>query len=100
MSVLQAPARPLSNAEIARRLVELAQVLRAKGENPFKVRAYRRAAETVSGLSESVDGLVRAGADLTRFSGIGTGIASALQEIVLSGKLGQLELLLSTVPPE
>ncbi|MES2694152.1 MAG: PHP domain-containing protein [Verrucomicrobiota bacterium] len=98
--MITTPARLLTNAELARRLVELAQMLRAKGENPFKVRAYRRAAETVGGLEESVDALVRAGEDLTRFPGIGKGIAAALREIVFSGKLGQLELLLSAAPPE
>lgn len=92
--------RPLSNAEIAHRLVSYAQVLQAKGENPFKVRAYRRAAQTIKGLSEGIDALVRSGADVTRFPGIGKGIAAALREIVFSGTLGQLELLLSAASPE
>src|SRR5215207_842275 len=100
MAAIAAPPRPLSNAEISRRLVEVAQMLRAKGENPFKVRAYRRAAETVAGMGDSVDALVREGADLTQYPGIGKGIAAALREIVLSGKLGQLEMLLASVPPE
>ena len=39
-------SRPLSNAEIAHRLVAYAQTLQAKGENPYKVRAYRRALST------------------------------------------------------
>ncbi|HEX2855375.1 MAG TPA: PHP domain-containing protein [Opitutaceae bacterium] len=91
--------RPVTNAELARRLREAAQLLRAQGENPFKVRAYRRAADTVAGLSESVDGMVRAGGDLTRFSGIGKGIAAALREMVLSGKGEQLELSLAAAPP-
>src|SRR3954471_16214908 len=100
MPPITAPSRPLSNGEIARRLVEVAQMLRAKGENPFKIRAYRRAAETVAELSESVDGMVRAGEDLTRFPGIGKGIAAALKEIVFSGTLGQLEIDLTALPPE
>ncbi|HEY8994160.1 MAG TPA: PHP domain-containing protein [Lacunisphaera sp.] len=92
--------RPLSNPEIAHRLVAYAQVLQSKGENPFKVRAYRRAAATIKGLRENVDQLARAGADLTRFPGIGKGIAAAVREIVLRGTLGQLELLLTDAPPE
>src|SRR5688572_5977811 len=63
--------QPRSNAEIARRLLAYAQLLQAKGENPFKVRAYRRAAQTIKGLSEGIDALVRAEADVTRFPGIG-----------------------------
>jgi DNA polymerase (family X) len=100
MVSVTAPARPLTNADIARRLVEVAQMLQAKGENPYKVRAYRRAAETIAGLGDSVDAMIRAGDDVTVFPGIGKGIAAALREIVLSGKLGQLELLLASVPPE
>lgn len=100
MALATAPARPLTNAEIARRLIELAQLLRSKGENPFKIRAYRRAAETIAGLGESVDRIVRAGGDVTHFPGIGKGIAVALREIVFSGTLGQLELLLASAPPE
>src|SRR5688572_9261134 len=92
--------RPLSNAEIAHRLVAYAQAIQSKGENPFKVRAYRRAAQTIKGLRESVDQLVRTGADLTRFPGIGKGIAAALREIIHSGTLGQLELMLAAAPPE
>jgi DNA polymerase (family 10) len=45
----------LSNAEIADHLTTLAQPLSANGENPHKIRAYRRAAGTIRGLSESVD---------------------------------------------
>lgn len=92
--------RPLSNAELGRRLAEVAQLLRAKGENPFKVRAYRRGAETIAGLGESVADMVRDGRDVTRYPGIGKGIAAALREIVFSGKLGQTEMLLTEVTPE
>jgi len=44
----------MSNAEIAHRLTASAQMLQAKGENPFKVRAYRRAAQPVAGLEASM----------------------------------------------
>ena len=99
---MAAPAltHPLSNPEIAHRLVAYAQVLQSQGENPFKVRAYRRAAATIKGLRESVDQLARSEADLTRFPGIGKGIAAAVREIVRSGTLGQLELSLTDAPPE
>jgi DNA polymerase (family 10) len=83
--------RALSNAEIADRLTGLAQLLAAQKENPFKVKAYRRAARTIKALSESIDELVRSEADLTEYSGIGKAISGAIREIVLSGKLGQLD---------
>lgn len=95
-----AATRRLSNADIARRLAAHAQVVQAKGENPFKVRAYRRAAQTVRSLQQSVDELIRAGADVTRFPGIGKGIASAMRGIVFNDPPGQLEMDLRSAPPE
>ncbi len=89
----------LSNADIADRLASLAQLMAAGKENPYKVRAYRRAAATIGTLSESVDELVREEADLTAYAGIGEAIASAIREIVLTGTLGKLEKLRASADP-
>jgi DNA polymerase (family 10) len=83
----------LSNAEIADRLASLAQLLSTQKENPYKVKAYRRAATRIRTFAESLDEMVREEADLTRFAGIGEGIAAAIREIVLTGTLGKLEKL-------
>ena len=91
---------PLTNADIAHQLRSLAQLLAAQGENPFKIKAYRRAAETIQALPDSIDSLVRQEADLTTYSGIGTGIAGAIREIVVSGNLRKLEKLRAEVSPE
>jgi DNA polymerase (family 10) len=69
-------------------------------ENPFKVKAYQRAAGKIRTLSESLDELVRDDADLTGYAGIGEAIASAIREIVLTGTLGQLEKLRTQASPE
>jgi DNA polymerase (family X) len=90
----------MTNAEIAHQLTSLAQLLSAQRENPFKIKAYRRAADTIRALPESVDALVRREADLTTYAGIGQGIASAIHEIVTSGNLRKLETLRSAVAPE
>lgn len=100
MSTASVFIRPLSNAEIAHRLAAYAQALQGKDENPYKIRAYRRAAQIIKNLRESVDQLVRSGGDVTRFPGIGKGIANALREIVFSGTLGQMEMALASIPPE
>src|SRR5690606_41271547 len=42
--------RRVENVEIARVLRDVADLLEMRGENPFKVRAYRNAARTVEGL--------------------------------------------------
>jgi DNA polymerase (family X) len=90
----------LTNAEIADRLSTLAQLLSMEKANPYKVRAYRRAANTIRGLGESVDELVRANAELTVYSGIGEAISAAIREIVLTGTLASLEKLRSNASPE
>ena len=90
----------LSNAQIADRLSSLAQMLTLEKANPYKIRAYRRAAAVIRGLGESVDELVRSNADLRVYAGIGEAISAALREIVETGTLKTLEKLRSTVNPE
>ncbi|MGO4211027.1 hypothetical protein AB4Y89_19180 [Terriglobus sp. 2YAB30_2] len=58
----------LSNAEIADRLSALAQLMTIEKANPYKVRAYRRAATVIRGLGESVDEMVRSNEDLRVYS--------------------------------
>lgn len=91
---------PVSNAEIADRLSSLAQLLSAQKENPYKVKAYQRAAAKLRTFSESMDELVRSDADLTQYAGIGEAIGSAIREIVRTGTLGKLEKLRSQASPE
>jgi DNA polymerase (family 10) len=95
-----AGAQPLNNAEIADRLSALAQMLTMEKANPYKVRAYRRAAAVIRGLGESVDELVRSNADLRVYAGIGEAISGAIREIVETGTLKSLEKLRSNSSPE
>jgi DNA polymerase (family 10) len=90
----------LTNAEIADRLSTLAQLLSMEKANPYKIKAYRRASNTIQGLGESVEELVRSGADLTMYSDIGEAIGGAIREIVLTGTLASLEKLRSNASPE
>jgi DNA polymerase (family X) len=93
------PQAVLSNAEIADRLAGLAQMLSTQKENPYKVKAYHRAAARIRNLPDSLDEMVRHEEDLTRFSGIGAGIASAIREIVTTGTLAKLERLRGEATP-
>jgi DNA polymerase (family X) len=90
----------LSNAEIADRLSSVAQLLTVEKANPYKIRAYRRAAAVVRGLGESLDELVRSNGDLRVYPGIGEAISGAIREIVETGSLKSLEKLRSTATPE
>ena len=90
----------LSNAEIADRLASLAQLLSTQKENPYKIKAYQRAAVKVRTISESIEELVRDESDLTEYAGIGEAISAAIREIVRTGTLGKLEKLRSEATPE
>jgi DNA polymerase (family 10) len=90
----------LTNAEIADRLSTLAQLSSMEKANPYKDKAYLRAANTIRDLGESVDELVRSSADLTMYAGIGEAISGAIREIVLTGTLASLEKLRSNASPE
>jgi len=91
-------ARRLNNRQIAERFERLADLLEIEGENPFRVRAYRNAAETIRGLSSALVGLVADGADLTECPHIGREIAEKIETLVESGRLPALEDVAERVP--
>ena len=72
---------PVQNAEIAAMFDQTADLLEIKGENQFRVRAYRRAARTVEGLPQSVRGMLAAQADLSELPGIGKDLAGKIAAI-------------------
>ncbi len=89
------------NALCAERLREVADLLEAQGANPFRVAAYRRAADTVRTLPEDVASIAeREGlAGLDALPGIGRGIAAALLELTRTGRWMQLERLRGDADP-
>jgi putative hydrolase len=90
------------NEVIAANLREAADILAAQRANPFRIRAYRRAAERIAALDVSVDEVfARRGVEgLRALPGIGAGIAAAIGELVRTGRWSQLERLRGTHDPE
>ncbi len=88
----------VTNSEIAQMLSLTADLLEIKGENPFKVRAYRNAARLVENSSKDFNRLVKEGFDLTRLPGIGNDLSTYIKEIVTTGKFSKLEKLKKEVP--
>jgi DNA polymerase (family 10) len=74
---------PLDNKAVARTLLEIADLLELKGDNPFKIRAYRNAADVVAHAAEAVASLDEAG--LRGWGGIGKDLAGRIREITLTG---------------
>lgn len=91
-----------SNQKIADKLRELADLLEQQGANPFRVGAYRRAAETVAAHDEDLTAVLdREGLEgLIALPMIGRSIASAIHEMVHTGRWVQLERLRGTLEPE
>ena len=71
------------NRAAADLLKECARLLELQGANPFRVNAYRRAAQTIESLQTDVRALAREQgvAGLTALPFIGTGLAQAINEI-------------------
>ena len=96
------PTSPPDNQVIAGQLREMARLLREQEANPFRIRAYERAAVTVESLDEPVARRYADGgrAALEDLPDIGRGLASAIEEILRRGSFAQLERLLGQTDPE
>ena len=88
----------MKNKEIAEVFREVAQLLEIKGDNPYRIRAYEKAAQTIEALGVDVEELAKKG-KLTSIPGIGADLASKIQEILRTGTLSLLEELKKEVPP-
>ena len=80
---------PVHNAEIAAMFDQAAELLEIKGDNPFRTRAYRRAARVIESLPKSAEGMLRAGEDLRNCRG--QDLAGKIAAIVATGKFDLLE---------
>src|SRR3974377_1540389 len=89
---------PVQNAETTRVFVQAADLLEIKGDNPFRVRAYRRAARTIEGLPQSVGSMLAKEADLSELPGIGNDLAGKIAGIVESGHFDLLDQLKKKLP--
>jgi DNA polymerase (family 10) len=89
-----------SNATIAETLRRYADVLSLEGADRFKLKAYRRAAETIEGLDVDAVALVRQGSDLTELPGIGKAISEVILEIAETGELARLGRTVARLSPE
>ena len=91
----------ISNRAISERLYEYATVLEQQQANQFRIRAYQRAAATVEGLDREVSEIYQQGGTdaLVALPNIGKGIASAIAELVHSGRLTRLERLRGALEP-
>ena len=92
-------AHRIENAEVARVLREIADLLEVKGENAFRIRAYRNAARVIDELPHAVQD---AGSDgnppLTDLPGIGEDLAGKIAMIARTGSLPLVRQLRRSAP--
>ena len=89
------------NTQVAIKLQEMADLLEQQAANPFRIKAYRQAASTLSGLEQDLTEILaqEGTAGLEALPGIGRGIATAIKEIVTRGRWAQLERLRGSLDP-
>ncbi len=87
----------MNNSQVAEVFENIADLLELKGEIPFKVRAYRRAAQAIEHLPQEIAQLRRED-KLRTIPGVGEAIAKKVQELVDTGKLAYYENLRGEFP--
>ena len=87
----------MDNLAIARVFAEIGDLLEIKGENPFKIRAYRNASETVAHETRRVASLTPA--ERLDLPGIGKDIAAKIGELADTGAIRYHQELLQEFPP-
>jgi DNA polymerase (family 10) len=88
----------MKNSEIARVFHDMADLLELKGENVFKIRAYRRAAQVIEHLPKEMAVMLEQGEDFHKIPGVGDAIAKKSTELIKTGKLEAYESLKDEFP--
>lgn len=83
--------------EIASLFNQMADLLEFRGDNPFRIRAYRKAAQNLESLTEDVERLSQQDR-LTDIPGIGADLASKIKEYLTRGSVREITQLKRTVP--
>lgn len=89
----------MDNPEIADRLDAFAAILELNDANPYTLRAYRRAADTIRHSPAPVTELVRTGR-VRELRGVGPGIESRLRELIDTGQITELAELERDLVPD
>ncbi|HQK95999.1 MAG TPA: DNA polymerase/3'-5' exonuclease PolX [Armatimonadota bacterium] len=87
----------MTNREIADVLDQIGDMLEIQGENVFKVRSYRRAAETIGRCSFAITGAT-ASEQLRELPGIGESLSQLILEVAATGTCPLREQLLAVIP--
>ena len=87
----------MKNFELAKIFSKIADALEIKGENQFKVLAYRKVARILKDFPEDIEEIYRSG-NLNDVPGIGEGIAKKIKEYIETGKMKKYEEAMANIP--
>lgn len=87
----------MKNLQLAQQFERIAALLEVMGESPFKIRAYRRVAQTLVQLPEPIEEVARQGR-LRQLPGVGDAIARKIEEYLETGTISLLERLHEQIP--
>ncbi|MCC6139104.1 MAG: histidinol-phosphatase [Nitrospira sp.] len=90
---------PLHNEPLAQIFRAIATLLASQQANPYRIRAYRRAADSILALDEDV-ALVAQRHELEDIEGIGKDLAGKIREFLATGTIRTYEELKTPLPPE
>jgi DNA polymerase (family 10) len=82
----------MNNQDIARIFYNIAEILEIQGENPFKIRAYIKAAQTVESYTKELSE-IKETEELKSLPGIGEKIVLKIKDLLETGKLEMYEKL-------
>lgn len=85
------------NRDLAALFASMAGLLASHAENPYKVKAYQRAADSLRNLQEDVACYAERG-DLRTIPGIGKELANKIQEFLSTGRIRAYEELKTPLP--
>ena len=89
----------MDNKAIASVFNETADLMEINGDDSFRIRSYRRAAETIESLPQQVSDLADEPKRLLEIPGIGKGMVANIQELAQTGKLQLHQELLQQYHP-
>jgi DNA polymerase (family X) len=87
----------MRNLEIAFIFNQTADLLEIQGANPFRVRAYRRAAMNIEGLADNIETIALNGT-LRNIAGVGEDLANKIEEYIRTGRMEFHEQLKQEIP--
>ncbi len=93
----RAMAPAANNQRIAALFRSMAELLAAQRANPYRIRAYRRAADSLLAQEEDVAAIARRGA-LEELDGIGRELAEKIEEFLATGTVRAYEELKTPLP--